>query len=57
MPELPGRDAWMDLAQVLRTAGKPGEAEQAAREALALYERKGNRPSSAEAGPATPCGG
>jgi class 3 adenylate cyclase/tetratricopeptide (TPR) repeat protein len=40
-------DAWMDLAQVLRVAGKPIEAEQAAREALALYERKGNRPSSA----------
>jgi len=40
-------DAWMDLARVLRMAGKPAEAEQAAREALALYERKGNRPSSA----------
>jgi class 3 adenylate cyclase/tetratricopeptide (TPR) repeat protein len=42
-------DAWMDLAKVLRTAGKPAEAEQAAGEALALYERKGNRPSSAVA--------
>jgi hypothetical protein len=27
-------------------AGKPVEAEQAAREALAFYERKGNRPAS-----------
>jgi tetratricopeptide (TPR) repeat protein len=40
-------DAWMDLAQVLRTAGKHSEAERAARDALAHYERKGNRPSSA----------
>jgi tetratricopeptide (TPR) repeat protein len=40
-------DAWMDLARVLRTAGRPSEAERAARDALALYERKGNRPSSA----------
>jgi tetratricopeptide (TPR) repeat protein len=39
-------DVWMDLAQVLRMAGKPAEAEQAAREALAFYERKGNRPAS-----------
>jgi tetratricopeptide (TPR) repeat protein len=42
-------DTWMDLGRMLRTAGKPAEAEQAAREALALYERKGNRPSSAAA--------
>lgn len=42
-------DTWMDLARVLRTAGKPAEAEQAARAALALYERKKNRPSSAVA--------
>jgi class 3 adenylate cyclase/tetratricopeptide (TPR) repeat protein len=47
-PNLQG-DAWMDLARVLRTAGKPAEAERAAGEALALYERKGNRPSSAAA--------
>jgi Flp pilus assembly protein TadD len=40
-------DAWMDLAKVLRIAGKPAEAEQAARKALALFVRKGNRPSSA----------
>jgi hypothetical protein len=39
----------MDLAQVLRMAGKSAEAEQAAREALALFERKGNRPSSSAA--------
>jgi tetratricopeptide (TPR) repeat protein len=39
-------DALMNLAKVLGTVGKPSEAGQAAREALALYERKGNRPSS-----------
>jgi class 3 adenylate cyclase/tetratricopeptide (TPR) repeat protein len=39
-------DAWMDLARVLRSAGKPPEAGQAAREALALFERKGNIPAS-----------
>ena len=37
-------DAWLDLAQVLRMAGKPVEAGQAAGEALAFYERKGNVP-------------
>ena len=37
----------MDLARVLRTAGKTMEAERAAREALAFYERKGNQPSAA----------
>jgi tetratricopeptide (TPR) repeat protein len=42
-------DAWMDLAQVLRMAGKTGEAGEAAGEALAFYERKGNRPASATA--------
>jgi class 3 adenylate cyclase/tetratricopeptide (TPR) repeat protein len=45
-PSLQG-DIWMDLARVLRLAGKPAEAERAAREALALYERKGVRPLSA----------
>jgi Flp pilus assembly protein TadD len=40
-------NARMDLARVLRTAGKVADAEQVAREALALFERKGNRPSSA----------
>jgi class 3 adenylate cyclase/tetratricopeptide (TPR) repeat protein len=44
-PNLQG-DVLMDLAQVLRIAGKRVEAAQAAGEALALYERKGNRPSS-----------
>jgi tetratricopeptide (TPR) repeat protein len=42
-------DIRMDLAKILRMAGKPTEAGQAAREALALFERKGNRPSSASA--------
>ncbi len=42
-------DAWLDLAQVLRMAGKLVEAGHAAREALALYERKGNRPASGTA--------
>ncbi|MGZ5328830.1 MAG: ATP-binding protein [Actinomycetota bacterium] len=37
----------MDLARVLRTAGKLADAEHAAREALAFFERKGNRPSAA----------
>jgi class 3 adenylate cyclase/tetratricopeptide (TPR) repeat protein len=37
----------MDLAKVLRIAGKPADAEHAAREALALYERKGNAPAAA----------
>jgi tetratricopeptide (TPR) repeat protein len=40
-------DAWFDVAQVLRMIGKQGEAAEPAREALALYERKGNRPASA----------
>jgi tetratricopeptide (TPR) repeat protein len=40
-------DGWMDLAKVLRMAGKALESEGAAREALALYKRKGNRPASA----------
>jgi hypothetical protein len=37
----------MDLARVLRMAGKKKEAELAAHEALELFERKGNRASSA----------
>ncbi|MGZ8641132.1 MAG: AAA family ATPase [Actinomycetota bacterium] len=36
----------MDLARVLRMAGKAEEAGEAAREALAFFELKGNRPSS-----------
>jgi hypothetical protein len=39
-------DAWMDLAQVLRMAGKDTEAANAARKARVLFERKGNQPSS-----------
>jgi tetratricopeptide (TPR) repeat protein len=38
-------NARMELARVLRAAGRPSEAEQVSREALALYERKGDRPS------------
>ena len=40
-------EAWMDLAKVLRMAGKSAGSAEAAREALALFERKGNRPASA----------
>jgi tetratricopeptide (TPR) repeat protein len=36
----------MDLANVLRAAGKVAEAEQAARDALVFFERKGNQPSA-----------
>jgi class 3 adenylate cyclase/tetratricopeptide (TPR) repeat protein len=34
-------DAWLTLAEILRSTGNPGD-ETAASEALALYERKGN---------------
>jgi hypothetical protein len=37
----------MDLAKVLRSAGKPSEAAGAAREALVFYKRKGNAPATA----------
>lgn len=37
----------MDLAQILRTAGKLEEAKHTAEEALAFFELKGNRPSAA----------
>jgi len=37
----------MYLAEVLRMADTSDEAEHAAREALNLYEVKGNRPASA----------
>jgi tetratricopeptide (TPR) repeat protein len=40
-------NAWMDLSTVLRAAGKLTEAAEAAREALALYELKGDRVSAA----------
>jgi hypothetical protein len=42
-------DLWMDLAKVRRAGGKPGDAAEAAREALIRYERKGNRLSSQRA--------
>jgi len=42
-------DALLDLAEVLRTAGRPAEEAVAAERALALYERKGNLPSMARA--------
>jgi tetratricopeptide (TPR) repeat protein len=34
--------AWVDLAEVLRLAGRPEEAAAALREAIRLYEEKGN---------------
>ncbi len=36
-----GADAWLTLGQILRAKGESGD-EAAAREALALFERKGN---------------
>ena len=35
-------EALIDLAEVLRLAGRPAEAAEAARDALALFEAKGN---------------
>jgi tetratricopeptide (TPR) repeat protein len=35
-------DVLLDLAEVLRLAGRPEEAEAACEEAVRLYERKGN---------------
>ena len=40
-------DVLIDLADVLRMAGRPEEAAGAAREALSLYEQKGIVPSAA----------
>jgi len=40
-------DALIDLAEVLRLAGHPAEAAEAARDALALFEAKGNTVSAA----------
>jgi len=40
-------DARIELARVLRAAGRPSEAERVSREALAFYEGKGNEPASA----------
>ena len=42
-------DLWLVLADVLRRAGKPSDAEDAARTALALFDGKGNRPAAARA--------
>jgi ATP/maltotriose-dependent transcriptional regulator MalT len=42
-------DAMLDLAEVLRTCGRADEAEQVARDGLALYERKGNAAAAARA--------
>jgi len=42
-------DAMLDLAEVLRTCGRAEEAEQVARDGLALYERKGNAAAAARA--------
>ena len=43
-------DSLMDLAEVLRLAGRPEEANAAAEEALRLYGEKGNVVSAARAG-------
>jgi class 3 adenylate cyclase/tetratricopeptide (TPR) repeat protein len=40
-------DALIDLAEVLRLAGRPAEAAEAARDALNLFEAKGNTVSAA----------
>ena len=37
-----GADAFMDLAEVLRTAGRENESEPFVAQALELYEQKGN---------------
>ena len=42
-------DALLDLAEVLRLAGRAGEAEAAVHDALELYTRKGNLVSAAQA--------
>ncbi len=42
-------DVLLDLAEVLRLAGRPEEAADAAEQALALYDRKGVAPSAASA--------
>jgi class 3 adenylate cyclase/tetratricopeptide (TPR) repeat protein len=41
MPNFQG-SAWIELAEVLHAAGRTGEASDAARTALACFERKGN---------------
>ncbi|MBI2237950.1 MAG: tetratricopeptide repeat protein [Actinobacteria bacterium] len=42
-------DAWLDLAEVLRLAGKSDEAADAVRQALEFYGQKGNVPSAGRA--------
>ena len=42
-------DAWFDLAEVLRMAGREDEAAAALREALACWEAKGNLASATKA--------
>jgi tetratricopeptide (TPR) repeat protein len=42
-------NAWMTVAEVARAAGLPEEAAEAARGALAEYERKGHEPGAASA--------
>jgi DNA-binding SARP family transcriptional activator len=44
-------DALLDLAEILRLSGPSAEADAAARQALALYERKEDRVSAARARP------
>jgi tetratricopeptide (TPR) repeat protein len=42
-------DTYFDLAEVLELAGRPADAAEALREALARWERKGNQVSAAKA--------
>jgi hypothetical protein len=42
-------DALMDLAEILRLAGRPGEAGSAVEGAIRLYEQKGNVVAAAKA--------
>jgi hypothetical protein len=39
----------LDLAEVLRRTGRPGDAAQAVQEAARLFQRKGNRPAAEQA--------
>jgi hypothetical protein len=42
-------EALLDLAEVLRRAGRPDDAARAAQEAARLFQRKGNRPAARQA--------
>jgi tetratricopeptide (TPR) repeat protein len=42
-------EALLDLAEVLRRTGRPGDAAQAVQEAARLFQRKGNRPAAEQA--------